>query len=153
MRSALLKTLSSKHGSTVTKMARKYQATVATKYGPRKCIQARLERDGRKPLVAQFGGIPLRQQRTAIIQDRQPSMISHPYKELTKRLLKGCCEMCGQAGSAVEVHQVRKLADLTTQGESQPAWSKRMAKMRRKTLITCDACHGMIHAGKTAAIT
>jgi hypothetical protein len=25
--------------------------------------------------------------------------------------------------------------------------------MRRKTLITCDACHGMIHAGKTAAIT
>jgi group II intron reverse transcriptase/maturase len=153
MRSALLKTLASKHGSTVTKMARKYQATVATKYGPRKCIQASLERDGRKPLVARFGGMPLRQQRTAVIHDRQPSMISHPYRELTKRLLKGCCEMCGQAGSAVEVHQVRKLADLTTQGESQPAWNKLMAKIRRKTLIICDACHEMIHAGKTTAIT
>lgn len=153
MRSALLKTLASKHGSTVTKMARKYQATVATKYGPRKCIQASLERDGKKPLVAQFGGIPLRQQRTAVIQDRRPGTISHPYKELTKRLLKGRCEMCGQAGIAVEVHQVRKLADLTMQGDAKPAWNELMEKMRRKTLITCDACHEMIHASNAATIT
>jgi group II intron reverse transcriptase/maturase len=153
MRTALLKTLASKHGSTVTKMARKHQATVATQYGPRKCIQASQERDGRKPLVAQFGGIPLRQKRTAVIHDRQPSPTSHPYRELTKRLLKGDCEMCGKAGSAVAVHQVRKLADLAAQGKSEPAWNKLMTKMRRKTIITCDACHEMIHAGKAAAIT
>jgi hypothetical protein len=61
--------------------------------------------------------------------------------------------MCGRAGNTVEVHQVRKLADLTTQGESQPAWVELMAKMRRKTLITCAECHEIIHAGKAATNT
>jgi group II intron reverse transcriptase/maturase len=153
MRTALLKTLASKHGSSVTKMARKYGATAITRHGPRKCIQASLERGGRRPLVAQFGGIPLRRQRTAVIQDRQPSPASHPYRELTKRFLKGECEVCGRASSTVEVHQVRKLADLTAQGMSQPAWAELMAKMRRKTLIMCAACHEIIHAGKAATIT
>jgi group II intron reverse transcriptase/maturase len=153
MRTALLKTLASKHGSTVAKIARKHQATATTQYGPRKCIQASLERDGKKPLIAQFGGIPLRRQKLAVIQDRQPGLTSHPYRELTKRFLKGDCEVCGRAGSAVEIHQVRKLAELTTQGLSQPAWAELMAKMHRKTLITCAACHEMIHAGKAATIT
>jgi predicted HNH restriction endonuclease len=61
--------------------------------------------------------------------------------------------VCGQASSTVEVHQVRKLADLTAQGKSQPAWAELMAKMRRKTLIMCASCHEMIHAGKAATIT
>jgi len=151
MQTALLKTLAAKHKSTVTKMAKKYKTTVETPVGPRKCIQASIERNGRKPLVAQFGGIPLRRQKKAVIRDRQPGPASRPYKELTKRLLKGKCEMCGQADSAVEIHQIRRLSNLGSAGQPQPAWASLMAKMRRKTLITCAARHEAVHADKLAA--
>jgi hypothetical protein len=68
--SSILKTLAHRHRYTVTKMARKYQAVTATPSGPRRCFEARVERHGRKPLVARFGGIPLRRQRKAVIDDR-----------------------------------------------------------------------------------
>jgi hypothetical protein len=58
-KTSMLKTLGAKHRSTVTKMARKYKATTATPHGPRTCFEATVERSGRKPLVARFGGIPL----------------------------------------------------------------------------------------------
>src|SRR2546423_7399928 len=57
---SLLKTLAGKHRSTVTKMAKRYKATIETIYGPRKCLQVVVQRrDNKKPLVAHFGGIPL----------------------------------------------------------------------------------------------
>jgi hypothetical protein len=54
-------------------MARKYGATIDTPHGPRRCFEARVERAGRKPLVARFGGIPLKRQKKAVLQDRQPA--------------------------------------------------------------------------------
>ncbi len=42
------------------------------------------------------------------------------------------------------VHQVRKLASLGEPGPGQPAWAAKMARMRRKTLIVCRACHDAI---------
>jgi S-adenosyl methyltransferase len=41
---------------------------VETPVVPRKCIQASIEHNGRTPLVAQFGGIPLRRQKKAVIR-------------------------------------------------------------------------------------
>jgi group II intron reverse transcriptase/maturase len=152
MQTALLRTLAVKHGSTLSKMARKYKATVGTPEGPRKCIEARIERTGRKSLVARFGGIPLRRQKKAVLKDRQPGRAVRPYKELTKRLLKGKCEICGQEDPGAGVHQVRKLADLARPGQSQPAWASLMARMRRKTLIVCAACHDAIHAGRQSTL-
>ena len=49
---SMLKTLAAKHDSSVTKMARKYKATIATPHGPRTCFEATVERAGKKPLVA-----------------------------------------------------------------------------------------------------
>jgi hypothetical protein len=69
---SMLKTLAAKHRSTVTKMARKYKAVTATRHGPRVCFEARTERPGRKPLVARFGGIPLKRQKRAVLDDRLP---------------------------------------------------------------------------------
>ena len=68
-------------------MARTFKAATGTPYGPRKCLEARVERNGRKPLVARFGGIPLRRQKDAVISDRVlvPGVIRH--KELVTRLL------------------------------------------------------------------
>ena len=76
METSLLKTLANKHRSSVSKMARTFKAAVGTPYGPRKCLEARVERSGRKPLVARFGGIPLRRQKDAVISDRVLSRAS-----------------------------------------------------------------------------
>jgi len=147
---SMLKTLAAKHRSTVAKTARKYRAVIATPHGPRTCFEAQLERPGRKPLAARFGGIPLKRQAKAVLTDRQPAPPARP-KEVITRLLRGECEWC-HTRTQVETHQVRKLADLASQpGREQPAWAALMTRMRRKTLIVCTRCHQAIHHGKPAA--
>jgi group II intron reverse transcriptase/maturase len=151
METSLLKTLAGKHRSTVSKTAAKYKAKVETPYGPRTCFQAMIERGGgRKPLVARYGGIPLRWQKTAVLQDRQPGRAVGP-KELVTRLLTGKCEICERSEN-VQVHHIRKLADLDKLGQPEkPAWAAIMAKRRRKTLVVCQDCHDNIHAGQQVA--
>jgi len=152
METSLLKTLAGKHRCTVTKMARKYKATIETPVGPRKCLQVTVHRDkGRKPLVARFGGIPLRRRRTAVLTDRRPIMASAKRNELIHRLLANRCEIC-EARKNLEVHHIRKLADLNKPGRREkPAWMHLMAKRRRKTLVICRRCHEDIHAGRATA--
>jgi group II intron reverse transcriptase/maturase len=151
MSTSMLKTLACKHDSTVSKMAAKHATTIETPHGPRRCFQASIERPGRKPLTARFGGIPLKRHRTAVLDDRIPVPATYPHKELIDRLLTGRCEMCEQP-DGTQVHQVRKLADLAKAGRPQPAWAELMAKRRRKTLVVCDACHDIIHARQPTAI-
>lgn len=147
---SMLKTLAAKHRSTVSKMARKHTAKIETPHGPRTCFEACVERAGRKPLVARFGGIPLKRQKKAVLQDRQPVPVTRP-KELTTRLQTGRCELC-ERRAPVEVHQVRSLADLTQPGRPQPLWAHLMATMRRKTLVVCTTCHQAIHTGHPTAV-
>ena len=146
---SMLKTLAAKHRSTVTKTAARYKAEADTSDGPRTCFEARRKREGRKDLVARFGGIPLRQDRRAVITDPAPVPVFAPRKELVHRLRKKRCELC-EHGATVAVHQVARLADLGRAGPGQPAWAALMARMRRKTLIVCNACHEHIHATHVA---
>jgi hypothetical protein len=150
METSLLKTLAGKHRSTVSAMARKYRAAVVTPAGPRKVLQVAVPRNrGRKPLVARFGGIPLKRVRTAALTDQRPVMASTRRNELIHRLLAGRCEIC-QSVTGLEVHHVRKLADLNKPGRrDKPAWMHLMAMRRRKTLVICRRCHEDIHAGQT----
>lgn len=149
METSLLKTLAGKHRSTVTKMARKYKNTVETPEGPRACLTVTVPRDqGRKPLVTRFGGIPLTRQHTAALTDQRPVMASAKQNELIHRLLAERCEIC-EARTNLEVHHVRKLADLNRLGRrDKPAWVQLMAKRRRKTLVICRQCHEDTHAGR-----
>jgi group II intron reverse transcriptase/maturase len=151
MLTSLLKTLAGKYDSSVSKMARRYAASIETPYGPRKCMQVTVERgEDRKPLVATFGGIPLRRQKNAILIDRQPDRPTPHRRELVRRLLAGRCEICGHAGE-VHVHQIRKLSDLTRPGQpDQPEWMRIMARRRRKTLVVCAPCHADIHREPSA---
>jgi group II intron reverse transcriptase/maturase len=146
MLTSMLKTLAGKHRSTVTKMARTYQATIDTPHGHRVCFQASVEREGRPPLVTRFGGIPLKRQKKAVLDDRQPAPVTGRRKgsELLARLRNNRCDLCEQR-TQVQVHQVAKLTDLATPGRPQPAWAQRMAAMRRKTLMVCPSCHDGIH--------
>ncbi|NIY69311.1 RNA-directed DNA polymerase [Streptomyces malaysiensis] len=149
METSMLKTLAGKHHSTVSKMARKYKATIDTPKGPRVCFRVTVRRgEGKKPLTAWFGGIPLQRQPKAKVVDRSPSLIAHRGNELIRRLLAGHCEIC-EATERLEVHHIRKLADLARPGRKEkPAWVVHMAKRRRKTLVLCIDCHDNVHAGR-----
>ncbi|MDK9500174.1 reverse transcriptase domain-containing protein [Streptomyces katrae] len=155
METSMLKTLAGKHNSSVSRMARKYKTWVKTDDGPRRCFEVKVERGGKKkPLVARFGGIPLKRARTAVLQDIKPPTPNRVYRtELVKRLLADTCEMCGSRNH-VEVHHIRKLADVNRPGQpDRPAWVKLMAMRRRKTLVVCRACHHTIHAGRATSST
>jgi hypothetical protein len=105
-----------------------------------------VDRPGKKPLEAHFGAIPMRRERWASVTDVETKVWSG-RSELLDRLLANECELCG-ATHDIEVHHVRKLADLTRKGRSPRAdWEKVMASRRRKTLVVCGGCHDNIHAG------
>src|SRR5207244_13251692 len=91
--SSMRKTRAAKHNSTAAKMAARHKAKVITGDGPRTCFEASLKREGRKDLVARFGGIILRQDRRAVIHDPAPVPVHAPRKELIHRLLKRRCEL------------------------------------------------------------
>jgi AI2M/AI1M-like HNH endonuclease/type II intron maturase len=148
MRRSLLKTLASKHQSTVSQMVRKYQKEKETPYGKRKCREVRIARREKKSLVAQCGGIPWKRQAQAIILDINPNQVVIPRNELVKRLLREAGELCGSKEN-MQVHHVRKLSDLKRKGrKEQPLWMQVMLAMRRKTLVVCGYCHWARHAGK-----
>jgi Type II intron maturase/AI2M/AI1M-like, HNH endonuclease/Reverse transcriptase (RNA-dependent DNA polymerase) len=152
METSMLKTLAGKHHSTVSKMAARHKAKVATPHGLRTRFEARIGRAGRKPLVAWFGGIPLKRQKNAVLTDRQHTGPVYPNRQLVARLLKGRCESCGQPDDT-QVHHIRALADLAQPGQPQPEWAQIMAKRRRKSLVVCGDCHDLIHGHPATPLT
>jgi group II intron reverse transcriptase/maturase len=148
MRGSLLKTLAYNHRSSMQRMQRKYRAEVETPYGRMRCLRVVVERGAaKKPLVAHFGGIPLRRQRKAVLNDQPPKINTDKGSELLMRLLADTCELCGSQHDC-QVHHIRKLADLKRYGRREkPAWVQIMAARRRKTLVVCRACHLAIHRG------
>ena len=70
-----------------------------------------------------------------------------PYKRYDKpnrlagKLRAKTCELCGTKTDEVQIHQVKRLKDLTR----QTVWEMVMLKNRRKTLAVCPACHDEIH--------
>jgi hypothetical protein len=148
MEISLVKTLANKRRCRMSQVRRRYGTTLQTANGPRKGLRVVVERGaGKKPLVAQWGGISLKRQEGAILND-QPPQPKNYGTELLERLLAQECELCSSE-EEVEVHHVRALKDLRKKGgRERPEWMKRMAARRRKTLVVCRACHEAIHAGR-----
>jgi group II intron reverse transcriptase/maturase len=147
MERSLVQTLAQKLRVSVCEVYRHYQTTIQTDQGPRVGLQVTVERkDGRKPLVARWGGLSLSRNMQAPLDDA-PLRICGPRTELVQRLLAHTCELCGSEDN-VEVHHVRALKDLRRKGQSeQPFWRHVMAARQRKTLVTCHLCHTAIHQG------
>jgi hypothetical protein len=162
METSLLMTLAAKHKSTVQRMADKLKATktVETDTGPveMKVLRVKVPREERRPLIAEFGGVPLRKQEVKEIRDT-PYQVWAVRSDPVKRLLKQKCEMCGRTVEEltdqgvqldrIAAHHIRKLANLQPKGRRPlPDWKKQMIAIRRKTLIVCQECHVNIHAGR-----
>ena len=148
MECSLARTLANKHKTSTRKVFRRYKSTARTEHGERACLKVEVQRgDGRRPKVAQFGGIPLKRNRQAILVDRQPQRYRTERNELVKRLLADECELCGSTVD-VEVHHIRALRDLNVKGQPEkPKWVQIMAARRRKTLVVCRPCHLNAHDG------
>jgi hypothetical protein len=147
MERSLTKTVASKEQIPVPQVYRRYQATLMTDGKPYKGLQIKIERERKKPLVAQWGGIPLTWNIKATLND-QPERIWSTRSELEERLLVDACEYCG-AHEKCQVHHVRALKDLRKKGRRpRPRWMELMAARQRKTIVVCKTCHEDIHAGR-----
>ncbi|HEL2677819.1 TPA: reverse transcriptase [Streptococcus suis] len=147
METSLLKTLAFKHKSSINKMLAKYKTTTTSTNGRTvPCLQVVVPREDKPPLVATWGGISLSYKKKAVIEDA-PYQVYGGRTELIKRLLANKCELCGSEEN-IEVHHIRKLADLNKHnGKLVPKWKEIMSARRRKTLVTCRDCHHAIHNG------
>jgi group II intron reverse transcriptase/maturase len=147
METSLVKTLANKHKTTATAIYRKYGAKATIKGRTYKVLQAVVERPGKEPLVATWGGIPLIWSLKAQLDD-QPKRIWGSRTELEKRLLANECEYCGSTEN-IEVHHIRALKDLNRhKGRELPEWMKLMAARKRKTMVVCRTCHQDITYGR-----
>ncbi|HEM2906223.1 TPA: reverse transcriptase, partial [Streptococcus suis] len=111
METSLLKTLAFKHKSSINKMLAKYKTTTTSTNGRTvPCLQVVVPREDKPPLVATWGGISLSYKKKTVIEDA-PYQVYGGRTELIKRLLANKCELCGSEEN-IEVHHIRKLADL-----------------------------------------
>lgn len=143
----MVATLSRKLHMSVSQSYRRYQTSIETPEGRRKVLQVTVKREGKKPLVAHWGGISLARYMKATLNDQQTFNWSQ-RSELEQRLLAQKCELCGSS-EQIQVHHIRALKDLQRSGQAErPKWVQIMAARQRKTLITCQKCHNDIHAGR-----
>jgi hypothetical protein len=147
MNTSLLKTLASKLKMTVSQVARKFEAEIEVDGKKYTGLQVIIPREGRKSLVATWGGVPLTWNIKATLKEK-PVMIYGDRSELIQRLLADTCELCG-SHEDVEVHHVRKMSNLHEYpGRPKPEWVVRMIALKRKTLLLCRTCHEDVDNGR-----
>ncbi len=148
METSLLKTLASKHQTSVMKERQRLQSTTQTPAGPRTCLKLVIPREKKKPLIAIFGGLSLKRRKKPVIHDQVMTTYVNTRSELVDRLLNDTCDVCG-SHERIEMHHVRKLANLNKQGKrEQPLWMKIMIARKRKSIPLCYKCHDDIHANR-----
>jgi len=147
MERSLIKTLAAKLQIPGPHVYKRYLATIDVKGKPYKGLRVTIEREGKKPLAAEWGGIPLAWNIGATLND-QPERIWSTRSELEERLLADTCEYCG-ALERCQVHHIRALKDLQVKGRRpKPRWMVLMAARQRKTMVVCKACHEDITHGR-----
>jgi hypothetical protein len=135
-----LKTLAAKHQSTVRKMAAKprhgrdFVVTTTTKEGKTRRYTLFKLRNWKPPKPKEEAdNIP----HTGIF-------LANKRNSLKQRLDATLCAFCGKSGGYCEVHHIRKLKDVKGKETGECI----MIARRRKTLVLCNECHDLRHAGK-----
>ena len=129
-----------------------HRATIDTPHGLRACFEARVERAGRQPLVARFGGIPLERQRGRGPHRPHPRP-GHPTRarSWSPGSCNGRCELCEQPGKVRRPPRPRPRRPRPSPAQASPSGRVLMASKRRKTLVVCRPCHDAIHSRRPAA--
>jgi len=149
MQTSLLRTLAKKHTTSVAKEFKRLRGRTLSPEGEwRTCLRVVVPREGKRDLIAVFGGISHRREVSKPICDA-PRLVYNTRSELLQRLLRDECELCG-SNEDCNVHHIRKIADLEQKrrtGKVRP-WEVIMLTRRRKTLILCRRCHMDVHMGR-----
>jgi group II intron reverse transcriptase/maturase len=151
LETSLTKTLAHKHRIKVSQVFQKYRGI--NKVDNLLTIQVIVERPNKEPLIAVFGGFPIRRNPLGLgttdfrFEDNWHAQGDH-RSEIVERLLSNKCELCGATGP-LDMHHIRKLKDIDKPGQrSKPRWMRVMIARRRKSLAVCERCHKDIHAGR-----
>lgn len=146
---SLVRTLAKKLKISKAQVYKRFKTTHTNQDGTYKVLEVVVPREaGKPPLVARFGGISLKWNRWAAINQAETIPIWSGRSEVVERLLAQKCELCGCTEN-IEAHHIRKLADLERNGQStKPEWVRKMVARRRKSLIVCQRCHNLIHNGR-----
>ena len=149
MEQSLMKTQAAKHKCSVRVMLGKYKTSVKTEKGKTKCIQVTMNREGKKPLVATFGGFSMERKQFTTVYDLIPNTYNakNSRTEIIQRQLADKCEICWKTG-AIEVHHVKAIKNVMGPKNARTDWKRYMASRQRKTLAVCRECHYLISAGK-----
>jgi len=146
MQTSLLKTLADKHRTTVNEIVRKHEVELVVNGEKYKGLQVKILRQDKEPLVATWGGISLKWDARATMEE-QLQKIWNTRTELVERLLAQFCELCGDTEN-LEVHHVHAMRKLHQYpGREKPAWGRRMIELQRKTLVLCKRCHEDVEHG------
>ncbi len=147
METSMLKTLARKFKVSVAQIAKKYKTKLTVDDKEYVVYQVTIPRQDKKPLVATWGGIPLKWNIRATLEEHPPKL-HYGRTELVQRLLADFCELCGSTDD-VEVHHVEKMSKLHEYpGRPKPPWVMRMIALRRKTLLLCRTCHEDVDQGR-----
>jgi len=147
---SLVKTLASKLRISVNRVYKKYEVVGFTP----KLLRVVIERPDKKPLVALFGGLSLTRNPEGmaaadVVIERLWFAPGGNRSEVVQRLMAGACELCGAMDRPLEVHHIRRLADIDRPGRrAKEAWERIMIARKRKTLVVCRDCHVAITTGK-----
>ena len=149
MEMSLTKTLAHKLKISGAAVYRRFHTTIDTPKGPQRGLRVEEARQGKKPLVAIWGGINLVRSMHVALDD-SPPQAWNKTTPLVERLMADTCELCGSQ-DRIQVHHSRALRDLHTWGRNErPTWVLPMAARQRKTLVVCFTCHRhVIHGGGT----
>lgn len=147
METSLTKTLATKLKVSVPEVYRRYKATLTKDGKPSTGLRVTQQREGKKPLVAVWGGISLKWNAQATLNDQPPKQWAG-YSELIERLLVGECEYCGKG--PVEGHHIHALKDIgkAHPGRDKPEWARMMIARQRKVMFVCRECHQDITFGR-----
>ena len=86
MTTSLLTTLAGKHHTSVRQEAKRLQGTSQTPEGPRTCLTRTIPREGKRPLVATFGGLSLKRVKHPVIKEQGLTPDPRMRSELIDRL-------------------------------------------------------------------
>jgi len=149
LETSLVHTLAGKHRCSAASLWRKHKVKVPTEHGYVNAFQMRFPRDGKPPLIAQFGGLSLRRREFMTAEDFEVGMVFSESTDLIQRINAQECQLCGARGVPIQIHHIKRLTDLKKGGRRRiPQWKAAMIGLKRKTLAVCVKCHWDIHSGR-----
>lgn len=143
---SMVKTLANKHKCSCASLWHRHQTKVQTEEGPISAFVVRVQKEGRPERTTYFGGLSLKRQKFVPLVDRDV-VYWNVIRDLVVCLHSRQCAACGAKGVPIQMHHIRRLADLKRH-PGLPKWKKLMLMLRRKSLPVCEECHRIIHGGK-----